>query len=96
VYGASAGNLLCRQKVDAIQSLAISRDGVDFFCCVLTADRSSTGEAVASEIDADNAPLETSPFALHAEDLIAEIEGEVVSNVLGNGFEDLDPQFRRL
>jgi hypothetical protein len=94
--GRPAGYLLCWQKVNPIQRLAISRDGVDFFGGVLAADRSSTRQSVPNEIDADDSPLHASPFALHAENPITEIEGEVVSNMLADGLEDLDPELRRL
>jgi hypothetical protein len=54
--------------------LAISRDAVDFFGRVLAADRSSTRQSVPNEIDADDSALQASPFALHAENPITEIE----------------------
>src|SRR5215208_6905205 len=81
---AAAGDKLARQKVATIQFVAVSRHEVDLVLEVITPLVARGRAPGTCEVHTDHGTLVpwSCPFALHAENAVGNLEGEVVARVL--------------
>jgi len=95
--GGSVGNELCRKEIASPQLVTISRDAIDLIGCVARSYLPPLARVPGRrQVHADGVLYQRRPLALHPENAMPQIEGEVVTPVLRDRLQHIDAELDRL